>query len=59
MRRLGLSPDDVERILREPLDRDTDPDGRRRYVGWRRGRRIRVVLAVDTPDLVATVHERS
>ncbi len=59
MRRLGLSPDDVEGILREPLDRDADPDGRSRYVGWCRGRRIRVVVAVDSRDLVVTVHERS
>jgi hypothetical protein len=58
MRRLGLSAADVARVCREPEARDRDPDGRPRYVGVVVGRRVRVVVAVDNPDLVVTVHER-
>jgi len=34
------------------------PRGRMRYVGVVRGRRVRVVVAVDKPGFVVTVHER-
>jgi hypothetical protein len=59
MRRLGLSERDVERVRAEPEQRTQDPEGRMRYVGVVRGRRVRVVVAVDKPDFVVTVHERS
>jgi len=58
MRRLGISRQDVERLRAESEAWDEDPDGRRRYVGHVRGTRVRVVVAVDNPDLVVTVHAR-
>jgi hypothetical protein len=35
-----------------------DSKGRPRYVGRVRGVRIRVVVAVDEPDLIVTIHDR-
>lgn len=58
MRRLGLSERDVDRVQAESEHRTQDPEGRMRYVGVVRGRRVRVVVAVDKPDFVVTVHER-
>jgi hypothetical protein len=58
MRRLELTERDVERVRTEPEDQTEDPEGRTRYVGVVRGRRVRVVVAVDNPDFVVTVHER-
>lgn len=59
MRWLDLSPEDVERIRSDPEHEDTDADGRPRYAAEVRGRLVRIVLALDTPDLVITVHPRS
>jgi hypothetical protein len=58
MRRLGLAVRDVEEICAAPEATSTDPDGRPRLVGHAGGIRVRVVLAVDNPDFVVTVHER-
>lgn len=58
MRWLDLSPEDIEWIRNNPVEQDTDEDGRPRYTAEVRGRLVRVVLALDTPDLVVTVHPR-
>lgn len=58
MRRLGLTEADVELIIEEPEHQDTDDDGRSRYTAHSHGHLVRVVLALDTPDLVITVHPR-
>ena len=58
MRRLGLSEEDLVRLTGEPEHQDEDPDGRARYTARIRGRRFRVIVAVDNPDFVVTVHER-
>jgi len=58
MRRLRLSKWDVSRIQTDYESRDHDTDGRERYVARVRGTRIRVVIGVDNPDFVVTVHER-
>jgi hypothetical protein len=49
---------EVERVVRSADGEDRDPDGRRRFVGRVGTRRVRVVIALDDPDLVVTVHDR-
>lgn len=51
-----LTPEDVAGIIEHPLAMDTDEDGRPRYVAILRGEWIRVVMALDRPDFVVTVH---
>jgi len=58
MRRLGLTEEDLEEILESPAFEDVDPDGRRRCTAMVGDLRVRVVVAVDTPDLIVTVHRR-
>jgi len=58
MRHLGLTRGDVAAIILASAVVDRDPDGRPRHVGFVDGRKIRVVLALDNPNLVVTVHER-
>jgi len=40
------------------VDFDLAPDGKSRYVGLIRGERVRIVVAVDEPDLIVTIHRR-
>ena len=58
MRRLGLTRGDVAAIILASEVVDTDPDGRPRYVGYAGGHRIRIVLALENPSIVVSVHER-
>lgn len=58
MRQLRLAEADVERIIDEPEHQDTDDDGRPRYTGHVEGLLVRVVVALDTADLVITVHPK-
>ena len=58
MRRLGLTRGDVAAIILASEVVDTDPDGRPRYVGYVGGLRIRIVLALENPSIVVSVHER-
>jgi uncharacterized protein DUF4258 len=58
MRRLGVTAEQVEAIIAAPERLDRDPEGRPRYVGMAGQRRIRIVAALDNPDLIVTVHER-
>jgi mRNA-degrading endonuclease RelE of RelBE toxin-antitoxin system len=58
LRRLGASVEDVERVIREPLHFDLDRKGKPRYTGRIQGVRVRVVVALDEPDLIVTIHDR-
>jgi len=55
---VGGTLEEVERVIMEPVRVDQDPDGRLRYTGAIRGVRVRVVVALDEPDLIVTIHER-
>jgi len=59
MRALNLPPEEVERVVREGIQVDPDEDGRKRFEGDLGKTIIRVVMAVDRPDLVVTVYRRS
>lgn len=59
MRLYGLTTADVTAAITAPAHVDTDDKGRTRY--WAEHpehRYIRVVVAVDRPDLIVTVHPR-
>jgi hypothetical protein len=58
LRSLGATLADVERLVADPEQEDRDPEGRPRYVGHVQGVRVRVVVALDEPDLIVTIHER-
>jgi mRNA-degrading endonuclease RelE of RelBE toxin-antitoxin system len=58
LRRLGASVEDVEQMIEEPIHFDRDRRGKPRYTGQIRGVRVRVVVALDEPDLVVTIHDR-
>jgi uncharacterized protein DUF4258 len=58
LRTLNATLRDVEDAIADPIRIDGDPDGRPRYTSYIRGVRIRIVVAVDEPDLVVTIHER-
>ena len=58
MRELEISAADVESLIANPAGIDTEEIGKVRYVGYVRRERIRVVVAVDEPDLIVTIHRR-
>ena len=58
MRSLQATLADVEVVIANPVTVDRDPDGRSRYVGYIRDIRVRVVVALDEPDLIVTIHKR-
>jgi hypothetical protein len=58
MRQLKISEADVVYVLTNPDFEDADHDGRRRCSAELRGSRVRVVLAVDDPEFVVSVHRR-
>ena len=57
-RAIGATVADAERLIENPEHVDLGPDGKSRYVGLIRGERVRVVVAVDDPDLIVTIHRR-
>jgi hypothetical protein len=58
MRALGLTPDEVESLVKQGVAIERDRDGRKRYEGEIAGVTIRAVVAVDRPGLVVTVYRR-
>lgn len=57
LRRLKATVADVEAVIAEPEEVDTDEYGKPRYVGKIKGVCVRVVVALDEPDLIITIHE--
>jgi len=58
MRWHGLSEEDVAELVSSPQEEDQDRSGRRRLTARIRGRRFRIVIALEDPELVVTVHRR-
>jgi hypothetical protein len=58
LRSLQATVSDIEQVIANPVRVDRDADQRPRYTGYIRGTRVRVVLALDEPDLVVTIHKR-
>jgi hypothetical protein len=57
-RGLGLCVADAEQVIDTAIKIDSDPDGLSRYTGYVRGIRVRVVVALDDPEFIVTIHER-
>lgn len=57
-RDIGATVVDAEELIANPERVDLGPDGKWRYVGLLRGERVRVVVALDDPDLIVTIHRR-
>jgi hypothetical protein len=55
---LGITDVDVEHVLLNACEVDADEDGNPRFTGWVREERVRIVLALDQPDLIVTIHPR-
>jgi len=58
LRNLKATVEDVERVIANPIKIDCDSDERPRYTGYIRDVRVRIVVALDEPDLVVTIHKR-
>jgi len=58
LRQLRGSIEEVERVIEEPTYFDWDHRGNPRYSGEIQGVRVRIVLALDAPDSVVTIHKR-
>ena len=58
MRLYRIAPTQAARIARWGEDDGADARGNHFRVGWIDGRLIRVVIALDNPDLVITLYER-
>lgn len=57
-RTLGASIKDAEAVIARPVGVDRDVKGKLRYTGYVRDVRVRLVVALDEPDLIVTIHER-
>jgi hypothetical protein len=49
---------EAESVVRNPIGKDLDPDGKPRYLGFIAGKLCRVVVAPDDPYVIVTIHER-
>jgi hypothetical protein len=58
LRRLGIPRSEVERLVRDSHFVGRDETGKPQYQGVVRDVKIRLVVAVDEPDLIVTIHER-
>jgi hypothetical protein len=57
-RELGATIADAESVIANPVQVDTEETGKIRYIGYVRGERVRVVVPLDDPDLIVTIHRR-
>jgi hypothetical protein len=58
LRHLKATVAEVEYAIANPARVDRDPTGKPQYTGYVRGVRVRIVLALDEPDFVVTIHKR-
>jgi hypothetical protein len=49
---------EAEAVVERNFEKDFDPDGNPRYRGYIAGKRCRVVVALDDPDLIISIHRR-
>ena len=57
-RQRGFTVADAEEVIADPLRVDRDGKGNPRYTGYIAGVRVRIVVALDDPDLIVTIHRR-
>jgi hypothetical protein len=49
---------EAEAVVANPIEQNFDSDGNPRYRGFIAGKRCRVVVAADDPDLIISIHFR-
>jgi mRNA-degrading endonuclease RelE of RelBE toxin-antitoxin system len=54
---VGATLSEVEQVIDDPLYVERDKDGKPHYIGDLRGIRVRIVVALDEPELIVTIHE--
>jgi len=45
-------------MIDNPIEVDIEASGKRRYIGYIRGEKVRVIVAFDDPELIVTIHRR-
>jgi hypothetical protein len=50
--------EEAESVVGNEFGKDFDPQGNPRYRGFIAGKRCRVVVAHDDPDLIISIHRR-
>jgi hypothetical protein len=50
--------EEAESVVKNSFEKDFDRDGNPRYRGYIAGKRCRVVVALDDPDLIISIHPR-
>ena len=58
LRNLQATLADIEDAISNPIWVDRDPNGKPRYTGYIGAVRVRIVVALDEPDLIVTIHKR-
>ena len=57
-RSIGATIVDAEGLIANPDVIDVEANGKRHYIGFIRGERVRIVVAFDDPELIVTIHRR-
>jgi mRNA-degrading endonuclease RelE of RelBE toxin-antitoxin system len=57
-REIGVTVADAERLVAAPDRIELGRNGKWAYVGRIRDQRVRVVVALDDPELIVTIHRR-
>jgi hypothetical protein len=58
LRQLSLSQSEIEAIVLNPRRVRKGRDGKPQYEGAAQGIWLRVVVALDEPDVIVTIHDR-
>jgi hypothetical protein len=58
LRWIGGTVEEAESVVANPTEKDFDREGNSRYRGFIAGERCRVVVALDDPDLIISIHHR-
>jgi hypothetical protein len=58
LRKVHGTREEAESVVRNPIGKDLDPEGKPRYFGYIASELCRVVVALDEPDVIVTIHER-
>jgi len=57
-RRLGVAIEDADAVIESTIFVDADESWNPRYTGYVGGIRVRVVVALDDPKFIVTIHKR-
>jgi hypothetical protein len=57
-RSIGATIVDAERLIANSAEIKVEANGKRHYIGFIRGQRVRIVVAFDDPGLIVTIHRR-